>query len=212
MPRRGVMLISGDDWGWTDLRRVLAGMPQLQTVGEVTTPEEAIRLATAAQPDVIISAARLGVTPTRSLLGYLQREICPAATVIQFSTTIDSEDRAVASDLRLDGHLVWGELTPERLASSLAALIAGGVVLHSRGVISHFLAQQDPDRAVTTLAAIERAVLRGLAAELSSAEIAANQGVSQRTVDRAIGDLKKRFGVRTQYGLALEAIRRGLIE
>lgn len=212
MATQNVLLVSAEEWGWTDLRTVIQEMPELTVVSEATSVEEAVWKAQRLQPNVVISAAMLHGLSTRALLRQHQTEICPAATIIRFSPSLDPLETIESEDLRLSGHLLWSELTPARLRSSLTALVEGGIMLRSRGFIDHYLDTLTDPSSDFTITDLDRAILESLKSDLSPDEIAVAHNTSERTVRRRVDHLKERFGVRTLFALGYAASRHGLIE
>lgn len=207
MDQRTVLLISAPEWGWTDLRAVLAEMTELTIAGEARTTENALEKAERIQPDVVISAAKVRGVPTRGLLHRLRTEVCPAATLIRFSLDVDPQERIELEDLSIAGHLLWNELDPGGLRASLVALIHGGVVVRSRGYIEHFIHTHSKPSNGLALKPQDIETLQGLAAGFRIQQIAESQGVSARTVERRIDALKDHLGAESLYMLACKAMR-----
>ncbi|HKZ85777.1 MAG TPA: response regulator transcription factor [Anaerolineae bacterium] len=88
-----VLLVDDQDLYREGLRTLLSTRPDLEVVGEAGNGEEALRLAAALQPDVVLMDLRMpvmdGATTTHRLLG--QRPTC---RVIMLSTFDDADSRA----------------------------------------------------------------------------------------------------------------------
>ena len=65
---RAVLLIPGNEVGWTDVRTTLQAMTTVRVVGEATDADDALRLVADAPPRVILAAKTVGGNSTLPLL------------------------------------------------------------------------------------------------------------------------------------------------
>lgn len=210
-----VLLLSSDAIGWGELRQLLADLPDVRVVGDTTDPVRARRLAAAHTPDAIIAAATLDGRPVLPLLADLRRSCCPVTKAILVAADYAPDRLRSPEDTGVVGYLLWADLSPAVLRHCLAAAIAGDVILGSGRVVRRFVAGlrgEGPGRlAAVGVTARERAVLGRLAAGHTRAEIAAAEGISVATVKRLIAELETRLDAPTQFALAVQAMRHGLI-
>jgi len=210
-----VLLLSAEAVGWDELRRILADLPDVRVVGDTADPAAARHLAAAHAPDAIIAATILGGRPTLPLLADLHRSCCPATKVILFAADYAPGRLRSPEDTGVVGYLLWADLSPAVLRHCLAAAIAGDVILGSGAVVRQFVAGL---RGVGTarladsgITARERAVLGRLADGQTREAIAAAEGISVATVKRLIAELEARLDAPTQFVLAVQAMRLGII-
>jgi DNA-binding NarL/FixJ family response regulator len=210
-----VLLLSAEAVGWDELRRILADLPDVRVVGDTVDPAAARHLAAAHAPDAIIAATILGGRPTLPLLADLHRSCCPATKVILFAADYAPGRLRSPEDTGVVGYLLWADLSPAVLRHCLAAAIAGDVILGSGAVVRQFVAGL---RGVGTarladsgITARERAVLGRLADGQTREAIAAAEGISVATVKRLIAELEARLDAPTQFVLAVQAMRLGII-
>jgi len=80
MGQQAVLLIRSTECGWNNLLAVLASMPDACIVGQATNGPQAVTLATAHHPAVIIAPAKLNDVATLPLVSHLRERIVPAET------------------------------------------------------------------------------------------------------------------------------------
>lgn len=137
--RRMVLLVHSDDFGWTELRRILESMENVEVVGGAVTPRAAIRLAERLAPDVVISAPHVDGEPTLSMLVELRGHIVPSSKIIVIARRLDPETLLDLAELGIAGHLLWSDLSPGTLRHCLAVVILDDIVVASRGIADAFL-------------------------------------------------------------------------
>jgi DNA-binding NarL/FixJ family response regulator len=215
MQWRTVLLIRSLQIGWADIRNVVQRLEGVRVVGEVTTANDAIGLATEVQPDFIICGAELNGHSVQPLLVDIHHRASPATRIIVMSPRLEPALFSAVNDLAIVGYLLWSDLTPDWLRHCLLALITADTVVASRSVARAFVETRcrpsHPRPDAPHLTERERIILRHLAEELSREEIAAIEGVSLRTVERIISNLESKLNVSTQFALALRATEFGLI-
>jgi DNA-binding NarL/FixJ family response regulator len=215
MQRRTVLLISSPEIGWADLRAVLRSLRDIRIAGEATTAREAIAVAAAEAPGVIISAATVDGTSAAPLLLDLRLRVCPTSKIVVFASRLDPADFAVLGDDTLDGYLLWSDLSTGALRPCLDAVIAAGLVVVTPTVARTFIATRcrpprpRPDAARLTRR--ERTVLRHLAGGLSRDKIATAEQISARTVDRILAEIEAKLDAPNAFVLGVKACQLGLI-
>jgi DNA-binding NarL/FixJ family response regulator len=104
MPIR-VLLVDDQDLYREGLRILLSLRPELDVVGEADNGEEALQLATALRPDVVLMDLHMpvmdGATATRRLLCQL-----PDCRVIMLTTFDDEESRARGTEAGAAAYLL----------------------------------------------------------------------------------------------------------
>ncbi|MFI9718659.1 response regulator [Streptomyces sp. NPDC052396] len=194
--------------------------PDMRVVAEAADGAEAVRLARAERPDVVLMDIRMpgtdGLTATREICSDPQL----AGVHVVMLTTFEIDDYVVRS-LRAGacGFLGKGAEPDELLAAIRIA--AGGEALLSpaatKGLIASFLAQgdraveQEAGARLTVLTGREREVLAQVAAGLSNDEIGLRLSVSPLTVKTHVNRAMAKLGARDRAQLVVIAYESGLV-
>lgn len=207
----GVMVVEDQ----TAIRQMLVSfvgaMPGFEVVGQAGDVQEALRVAEATKPGVVVLdwmlLGGLGLEFLRSI------SIEPAPNVLVFSA--NTTDLAVRESLAA-GAKGYIEKTASfsEFTAALQAVASGQTYLGPAITRSVQRIVSNPDGIETNmeLSVREREVLRFLADGLSSKEIAERLGISARTVENHRASITRRTGLRSVAHLTLYAIRLGLVE
>lgn len=184
------------------IRGVLGGEPGFLVVAEAATAADAIELAAAHQPDVVV----LDITmPGGSGLGAVAgiAEAAPGAAVLMLSMHDNPEYVRESERAGAQGYL--------RKDSAAAELRQAVRAVH-RGERYFTAPAGAPERAgaLAALTPRERDVLRGIARGRTNKEIAAELGIGSRTVETHRESLMRKLGIRTVAGLTRLAMEQGL--
>jgi DNA-binding NarL/FixJ family response regulator len=195
-------------------KAVLEAGGRVEVVAEAATGEEAVAVATAHSPDVVLMDIRMpgmnGIEATRRL----PRQRVLILTTFGLDEYIIEALRAGAS-----GFLLKDAPTEEVLAAVFA--VANGDAVLSPAVTRQLLDQvgrrlpaavSRGDESLETLTDRELEVLRLLAAGLSNAEIAAALVVSDATVKSHVSRLLNKLGLRDRVQAVIYAYETRLIE
>ena len=198
----------------TGIRHVLESEPGFAVVGEASTGPEAIELAATLHPDVAVLDISLpGASGLKVAAALRQR--APETQVLILSMHDNTE--YVLESLRAGVH---GYLLKDTAATELRGAIRavrGGQSFFSPPIAGRLSAVVRGDPAGTTSGAIaqltarERQVLVGVAQGHTNREMAAQLGISPRTVESNRENLMKKLGVRTVAGLTRLALEAGLV-
>ncbi|MFI6501845.1 response regulator [Nonomuraea typhae] len=191
---------------------LLGLLPGVEVAGAAADGEQAVRLAAAETPDVVLMDLRMprmdGVEATRRI-----RAAHPAIQVVVLTTY--SDDESVFAAL---GAGACGYLTKDTDAETLAraiAVVSGGQAYFDPGV-QRRLAQEVARRGRRAgdlpdgLTPREVEVLRLIAAGRSNAEIAGELFISAATVKTHINNLFAKAGLRDRAQAVTYAYRHGL--
>jgi DNA-binding NarL/FixJ family response regulator len=192
------------------IRHVLAGEPGFEVVAEAANGEQALALAREHRPDVVV----LDVTmPGESGLRVAPklRAAVPAARVLIMSMHENAEYVREGVRAGASGYLLKDSAAAE-LRLAVRAVHAGGTYFSSHaalglsGALPAPAAPPEPEPAPAAapadgLTARERDVLGGIARGLTNKEIAAELGISHRTVETHRESLMRKLGIRTVAGL-----------
>lgn len=195
------------------LRLVLEADAEFEVVGEADTAAAALALVREHEPDVVLVDINL---PDESGLRLAERirAIRPAAGLLMLSVHDDPE--IVRESVRLGalGYL-RKDTTPADLRAAIRAVRAGDAYFSPSvaRTLAEALRDQPPPvpEALEKLTERERVVLARIAAGLANKEIAAELGISVRTVESHRDSLMKKTGLRNVAALTRLALETGLV-
>jgi DNA-binding NarL/FixJ family response regulator len=213
---------------------IIAATPGFTVVGEAANGEEAVAVARAAKPDVVLMDVRMpvldGIEATRRITTSAEA----SGVRVIILTTFDLDEyvfgalRAGASGFLLKDTLPADLLTAIRVVSAGEALLAPSV---TRRLISEFAKSAAPVRAAATdpsagleppgglprashvtqlLTEREHEVLRLVATGLSNAEIADRLIISPATAKTHVAHLLTKLDARDRVQLVIIAYQAGL--
>jgi DNA-binding NarL/FixJ family response regulator len=196
------------------LALVLGLLPDVDVVGSAADGAEAVELAVALRPDIVLMDLRMprcdGVEATRRL-----RERAPEIRVVVLTTY--SDDRSVLEALRAGarGYLTK-EAGGEEIRAALRRVLDDGAALDP-AVQHHVLKAltespaQKPGELPDGLTPREAEVLGLIAGGLSNGEIAVRLYISEGTVKSHVNHLLAKTGVRDRAQAVAYAYRHGLV-
>jgi two-component system, NarL family, response regulator LiaR len=168
-----------------------------EVVGEAPDGEEAVRLARALRPDIVLMDLLMpgigGIEATRRIRSELDD-----VEVVALTSVLDDESVVAAVRAGAIGYLLKSAEAHD-LRRSLRAAAAGQVRL-------------DPAApAVETLTEREGEVMRLLARGLTNKEIGRDLSISEDTVKTHVSRILAKLGVRSRTQAVLQAMRMGLV-
>ena len=190
----------------TGLEHVLSLAEDIAVAGSAADGAEALKVVAAAEPDVVLmdlSMPRMdGVEATRRVL-----EQRPSTRVLVLTSFSDRESILGALDAGACGYLLK-DADPEELLRSIRAAARGEAPLSPRAAQALLAARREPSPA-STLSDREREVLGLVAGGLSNKQIAAELGISEKTVKAHLTHVFRAIGVFDRTQAALWAHRHG---
>ncbi|MFF8770600.1 response regulator [Kitasatospora sp. NPDC015120] len=193
----------------------------MEVVGEAADGREAVELAKATRPDVVLMDIRMpgvdGLSATAAICGDPDL----SGTRVLILTTFEI-DEYVAQALRAGaGGFLGKDAEPTELLAALRRVAAGDPLLSAaatRAVIEQLLAHPAPDQApaatperLAALTAREREVMAMAATGLSNEEIAARMFVSPFTIRTHIHRAMAKLDARDRAQLVALAYQTGLV-
>lgn len=201
-------------------RMILGAEPDLDVVGEAGDGAEAIRLAAALAPDVVLMDVRMphtdGIEATRQIVARN-----PASRVI-ILTTFDLDEYAFSGLQAGASGFLLKDVLPADLLAGIRAVASGDAVIApstTRRLLDTYARRLpiggDPPgppraEALTVLTERERGVFAEIAAGLSNSEIAAKLVLSEATVKTHVGHILAKLGLRDRVQAVIFAYDNGI--
>ncbi|NXY99395.1 response regulator transcription factor [Streptomyces sp. BR123] len=201
------------------VRLILRHADGIDVVAEARDGQQAVQLAAAHHPDVVLLDIRMPVCDGLAAIAPLLA-LDPAPRVVMLTTFGDDDNVVRALREGAAGFLLKDE-GPQELISAVRAAAAGDAVLSpgvTGAVISRMLRAVGPDDAggapaderIARLTGREREVLAMLGEGLSNQGIAARMGIGIGTVKTHVGAVLDKTGSTSRVQAALLAHRTGL--
>lgn len=217
-PPRPVRVLIADDQALVrgGLAMILSAHIDMEVVAEAADGAEAVRLALAHRPDVILMDVRMprtdGLAATVELLGM------PGVTSrVLILTTFDLDEYVYAAlKVGATGYLLK-DVAPRDLVRAVRAAAEGDALLAptvTRRLIERYVALPPPGASSAALERLtdrEREVMRLVARGLSNAEIGEQLWVSTATVKTHVARLLAKLGLRDRLQVAVTAYETGLV-
>jgi DNA-binding NarL/FixJ family response regulator len=189
------------------LSRLLQTFGDIDVVAEASTAEQALEMALFHRPDLILMDLSL---PGRSGLEALSdvRAHLPHVHTVMMSMHDDTSHVRDALDRGAVGFVVK-DAAPAELELALRAAVAGQVFLSpqiSAKMLAPLIARERPT-GIAALSPRQKQILRRLGSGQSTKEIAAELGISIKTVETHRARMMETLGCRRATDLLLLAVR-----
>lgn len=195
---------------------ILSAQPDLTVVGEAADGAEAIRMARALHPDVVIMDIRMpnvdGIEATKA--------VCRDTSAKVLVLTTYDVDEYVYDALRAGASgFLLKDIRRDELADAVRVVAAGEALLApavTRRLIADVVARTRPtspqeDARLATLTPREIETLRLVARGLSNAEVATELYVSEHTVKTHVSSMLSKLGLRDRVQAVVLAYESGLV-
>ncbi len=186
---------------------ILAGEPDLSVVGEAASADEAVTVARAVAPDVVLMDLRMpggdGVTATAGVLAAV-----PSARVVVLTTYESDADILRAVEAGAAGYLLKDAARTD-LVSAVRAAARGETVL-APSVATRLVDRMRRPQPADALSPRELEVLRLVARGLSNGEIAKELSISEATVKTHLLRTFGKLGVSDRTAAVTTALAAGL--
>jgi NarL family two-component system response regulator LiaR len=183
----------------------------MEAAGEAADGAEAVELAAALRPDVILLDLVMprmdGIDAIRSI-----RRNDPEARILVLTSFSEDEKVLTAIEVGAAGCLLK-DAAPEELLRAIRDVHRGRSALDPRiaDKLIRKMRRGEPEQPVEALSAREIEVLRCIALGLSNREIGARLFISEPTVRTHVSSILARLGVPNRTQAALFAVREGLV-
>jgi len=213
---RSIRVLVADDHAIVreGIRHVLEAAPGIEVVAEASNGQEAIEQAQAREPDVVLlditMPEKSGIEAAAEL-----RSVAPKVAVLILSMHDEGEYVLEAFRVGARGYLLK-DASPAEMRDAVRAVHAGetyfGPPIAARLTegLRDARERERERRALDQLTGREREVLVGIAEGRTNKEIAAQLGISPRTVESHRESLMKKLGIRTVAGLTKLALEHDL--
>jgi DNA-binding NarL/FixJ family response regulator len=197
------------------LRYVLDADPGIEVVAEAANGRLAVELAQEHQPDVVVLDITMPEETGLRAAARL-REAMPSVRILLLSMHDQSE--YVREGMRIGTHgYLLKDSAGEELRAAIHTVFAGGTFF-SPAVVKRLAASEAapvsvpvPLRQLEQLTPRERDVLGGVARGLTNKAIAAELGISRRTVEAHRESLMRKLEIHSVAGLTRFALEAGLV-
>ncbi|HYW33464.1 MAG TPA: response regulator transcription factor [Gemmatimonas sp.] len=194
------------------IRHVLDVDPAIEVVAEASNGREAVELALVHRPDVIVLDITMPEETGLRAAARL-RELLPSARVLMLSMHDHAE--YVREGMRIGTHgYILKDSAGEELRAAIHAVFAGGTFF-SPAIVQRLSGSEGQGGAGTAslevLTPRERDVLEGVARGLTNKAIAAELGISPRTVEAHRESLMRKLQIHSVAGLTRLALESGLV-
>jgi DNA-binding NarL/FixJ family response regulator len=196
------------------LRYVLDADPAIEVVAEASNGRVAVELALEFRPDVVVFDITMP-EETGLKAAARVRELLPAAKVLLLS--MHDQGEYVREGMRIGTHgYLLKDSAGEELRAAIRAVHAGGTFF-SPAVVRRLAAaeavpENSPALQLELLTPRERDVLGGVARGLTNKAIAAELGISRRTVEAHRESLMRKLQIHSVAGLTRFALETGIVE
>ena len=195
------------------LRKLLSGREEVRLVGTATSGEEALRLAPAAAPRVVLMDLELpsasGIETTRALKAVADLE------VLVLTSSDDEQQVFDAMGAGASGYLVKGA-PAGRLIEAIVEVDAGGTVIEPRlakRFWAYFKGVQEPRKPIVPeLTPVELDILMMIARGLSNEEAGRVVSLDRRSVRTQLGHIYTKLGVRSHVEAVVKGLKLNLLE
>ncbi|WP_222612007.1 response regulator transcription factor [Knoellia locipacati] len=213
-----MLLVDDDPLVCGALETMLGSADDLVVVGSVHDGDEVIEAIHRHRPDIVLMDVRMsrqdGITTTASLSSMA------AAPKVIMLTTFDHDDVLMRAVHAGASGFLLKTASPQEIIGAVRSVASGHGALSARSAGQVFRRIQSDDAAeqrraaealVSTLTERERDVVRLVAKEMTTAQIAAELFLGEATVKSHLARAQDKLGAQNRVGVGIIADRAGLL-
>lgn len=207
--RIGVLIADDHEVVRRGLGMLIAGEPDMRLLGAAATGNEALALATAHQPDVILLDIQMPDLDGIAAAARLRAEH-PTLAILMLTSYSDDARIYAAMRAGASGYLLK-EMSGDTLLAAVRGAARGEPQLHpkvARRLMDRVMPPEDP---LALLTPREYEVLRWIARGLSNKEIALATDLTEQTVKSYVREILSKLNVADRTQAALLAVRYGVM-
>jgi DNA-binding NarL/FixJ family response regulator len=218
MPRKFTVAIADDHKLFRKgIISMLASHPEIETVYEAENGKELMEQILRGQPDVVLLDLKMPVMTGWEVLAELKKKKIKLPVIV---LSMYDEESVIMNAIREGaGGYLSKNAEPDEIFMALESALESGFYFNeatNRAMLRKMLKQEEiPTTAGSTsidLTDREVEVLRLIAMEMSSSEIATKLFLSPRTVEAIRQKLFEKFGAKNVVGLIIMATKRGFLQ
>lgn len=193
------------------IRAFLETQPDLTVIGEGQSGEDAVRLAAAHVPDVLL--IDLVMPGLDSITAIRQVKATSPRTQVVVLTSYHNDEHIFPALHAGALSYILKDLSPPELVQAIRLAAAGEATLHPRVAarVVQELRGESPSNPFTNLSDREIEVLRLIAAGHSNAEIAAKLVISDKTVKGHVSNILSKLHLADRTQVAVFAWQKGIV-
>jgi DNA-binding NarL/FixJ family response regulator len=195
------------------LARLLDGDDRVTVVGEAVDGLDAVKLALALKPDVVLMDIKMpnldGIEATRRIVTE-----CPKTKVMML-TTFEADNHVIQALKAGASGYVLKDSQAGAIVSSILAVVAGERVMASavaNRVLEMLTGASTPKEFYDGLTAREVEILKMLATGMANKQIAYKLKISEKTVRNHVSNMYEKLNIYDRAQAVLYAVRKGLVE
>jgi NarL family two-component system response regulator LiaR len=191
------------------LRAIIRVTPDMELIGEAGGGREAVEVAAALRPDVVLMDLVMPETDGVAAITLIKRAQ-PRVRIIALTTFAEADLVLRAVQAGADGYLLK-DVDVQELTRAIRTVHGGRPFLHPEATRHLLQATARPEQPVERLTGREQSVLALVARGLTNRQIADDLSISEKTVSVHVSNLLGKLGLASRTQAALYAARMGLL-